>query len=157
MTSRRPLPDSSDKDNLQTTLFSGEERPPAEERKPRPGTGLLTLPWRILMQIGGQSRTTTVGLEVRDQITIGRADPTEAFMPDLDLTPYGGQEGGVSRRHALIRHHSQALFLEDLHSANGTYLNRGAVLPGRQYRLRDGDEIELGRVRLAVRFVRPPR
>jgi pSer/pThr/pTyr-binding forkhead associated (FHA) protein len=148
-------PDSKDVHRpVKTTQLDSEKLPPAKERSPQP-TGPLPTPWRLLVQILSEGKTT-VGLEVHDQIIIGRADPTEGFKPELDLTPYGGQSGGVSRRHAVIRHQDHALFLEDLRSTNGTRLNGGELRPGQPYRLRNGDEIELGTVKLAIRFIQTP-
>lgn len=49
---------------------------------------------------------------------------------------------GVSRRHAIIRHIDDAYFVEDLESANGTFVNGEPV----QFReLEAGDRITLGR------------
>jgi hypothetical protein len=140
---------------IQTSLLSGKKRPPAEARDVRPGTGFLVAPWRLLVQIG-HVNPTTVGLEVRDEIIIGRADPSQDFEPNLDLTPYGGREHGVSRRHAVIRQKEQHLFVEDLGSTNGTRLNGGELQPGRAYQLRDGDQVELGEIRLLIRFIQTP-
>ncbi len=130
---------------------------PPEERAARPQTGRLTAPWRLLLQIGGQNQTT-VGIEVKGRIVMGRSDPVGNFYPDLDLSPYGGQEGGVSRRHAVIVQDddNQAIYLEDLNSTNGTRINGFSLEPHRRYRLRDGDELEFGRVRVTLRFVRSP-
>jgi hypothetical protein len=130
---------------------------PTEERKVRAQTGRLSAPWRLLLQIGGQNQTT-VGIEVKDRIVLGRADPVAHYYPDLDLSPYGGQEGGVSRRHATIIQDddNKALYLEDLNSTNGTRINGFSLEPRRRYRLRDGDELEFGRVQMILRFVRSP-
>ncbi|NLX08904.1 MAG: FHA domain-containing protein [Chloroflexi bacterium] len=132
-------------------------RMPPEEASPRPQTSRLAAPWRLLMQIGGPTQTT-VGLEVKERIVLGRTDPVSSFYPELDLTPYGGQEGGVSRRHAMIiqDEDNKALYIEDLNSTNGTRINGFSLEPRRRYRLRDGDELELGRVRIVLRFVRSP-
>lgn len=123
----------------------------------RPQTARLAQPWRLLLQIGGETQTT-VGVEVKEYITLGRSDPVANFYPELDLTPYGGQERGVSRRHASILQDNEhkALYIEDLSSTNGTRINGFALEPRRRYRLRDGDEVELGRVRVVLRFVRSP-
>jgi pSer/pThr/pTyr-binding forkhead associated (FHA) protein len=111
----------------------------------------------LLMQIGGENQTT-VGIEVKGRIVLGRGDPVANYYPDLDLSPYGGQEGGVSRRHAAIVQddENKALYLEDLGSTNGTRINGFSLEPRRRYRLRDGDELEFGRVQMILRFVRSP-
>lgn len=130
---------------------------PKEKRQAKVQTSRLAPPWRLLLQIGRENQTT-VGIEVRDKIIIGRNDPVANMYPDLDLSPYGGQEGGVSRRHAAIVQDSEneALFLEDLNSTNGTRINGFTLEAGRRYRLRDGDELEFGQVRMVLRFVKSP-
>lgn len=138
----------------QTSLLGSSRRPMMVERAD-PQPGLLAPPWRLLMQIGGENQTT-VGMEVSNRIVIGRADPLADFYPDLDLTPYGGQENGVSRRHVAIIQGDKALYVEDQNSTNGTRINGFQLEPRQLYRLRDGDELELGRVRIVVRFVRSP-
>lgn len=139
---------------LETTHLNEPRRPVMAERDD-PKTGLMAPPWRLLMQIGGDTQTT-VGLEVRDLITIGRTDPVADFHPDLDLVPYGGQENGVSRRHLIIAQNEKKLFVQDLNTTNGSRINGYQLAPQELYRLRDGDELELGRVRIVVRFVRSP-
>ena len=154
----RPVPDESLR--RETSLLE-DSLPhavmPTEERKARAQTSRLTAPWRLLLQIGGQNQTT-VGIEVKDRIVLGRSDPVATYYPDLDLSPYGGQEGGVSRRHAAIIQDddNQALYIEDLNSTNGTRINGFSLEPRRRYRLRDGDELEFGRVQMILRFVRSP-
>lgn len=129
--------------------------PPDAQAEPA-GVRLKT-PWRLLMQVGGQYQTT-VGIEVRDTIVVGRSDPVAKFYPDLDLSPYGGQAGGVSRRHATIAQddENKALVLQDLDSTNGTRINGFPLEAHRPYRLRDGDTLEFGQVQMVLRFVRSP-
>ena len=64
----------------------------------------------------------------------------------------------MSRRHAIIiqNEENKALYIEDLSSTNGTRINNFALEPRRRYRLRDGDQLELGRIHMTVRFVRSP-
>lgn len=153
---------AEDKESLKrfTTQLDGYRvprmMPPAASSDSVPVPRVST-PWRLLMQIGGETQTT-VGLEVRDKIVIGRSDPVASFYPDLDLSPYGGQKKGVSRRHATVvqDNEQKALFLEDLNSTNGTRINGFLLEPRRRYRLRDGDELEFGKVQMVLRFVRSP-
>ncbi len=149
------LPLSSKNAKADTVLLGERVSPAVQQASPPPKTGLLALPWRLLLHLGGD-RQTTVGLEVRDHVVIGRRDPLAGFFPDLDLTAYGGKEYGVSRRHAVITQDETALYIKDLSTTNGTRLNGFQLEPERLYRLRDGDELELGRLRMVVRFVRAP-
>jgi pSer/pThr/pTyr-binding forkhead associated (FHA) protein len=113
------------------------------------------IPWRLLIQITGESHTT-VGMEVKEKIVIGRADSDVEDQPDLDLIPFGAEQRGVSRRHVLISRDDDSLFVEDLDSTNHTLLNGYALDPRQRYRLYDGDELVLGLMRLVVRFVKSP-
>jgi len=61
---------------------------------------------------------------------------------------------GVSRRHAaLVADAHGEIWLTDLKSTNGTYLNDGKVAPYVPHRLRDGDRVRLGSS-VVVKFVR---
>lgn len=84
----------------------------------------------------------------KSEILIGREDPVSNIFPDIDLTPHGGDEGGVSRRHARIFAQGNQIFIEDLNSTNYTYVNQQKLTPGQPYPLKDGDEVRLGKVRL---------
>lgn len=117
---------------------------------------LQQMPWRLRMEISGDSHNM-VGLEVKDRILIGRADPESENPPDLNLAPYGGNHLGVSRRHAVIILHENALYLEDLKSTNGTRLNGYLIEPDSGYCLRNGDEMHFGEVRVVIRFVSAPK
>jgi pSer/pThr/pTyr-binding forkhead associated (FHA) protein len=57
-----------------------------------------------------------------------------------------------SRQHALITCENASLRIEDLNSANGTYVNRNRVLPGQQLELKANDVIQIGTVQLQVRY-----
>src|SRR5690606_33178230 len=52
------------------------------------------------------------------------------------------QDVGISRMHARIFSRGRDIFVEDLESANGTFLN--GVVVNNQQRLQDGDKITLG-------------
>lgn len=83
---------------------------------------------------------------------LGRADPRSGFIPDIDLTDLRAAELGVSRQHAIIDWDEDGVKIEDMDSVNGTLLNRHQLTPNFPRIIRDGDEIELGRLSLRVRF-----
>ena len=91
---------------------------------------------------------------VMGELIIGRRHEEEDVeQPDIDLTPFGGVEKGVSRRHlALVRQHD-TIGIVDLGSANSTYLNGQRILPSERRILRDGDELRLGRLVIRISFV----
>ena len=84
------------------------------------------------------------------EITFGRLDAASATFPDIDLTPDSGLEKGVSRRHAKITRKGNDLYLEDLGSVNGTFLNGKRLTPYLPHALKDRDEIRLSRILMRI-------
>ncbi len=98
---------------------------------------------RVLLQL--DSRT--------GGLILGRSEAEGDFEPDLDLTPFDGQNLGVSRRHAALVQYHERLHLIDLNSANGTFLG-GQRLPSNvPVRLKDGDLLKLGSLVLVISAV----
>lgn len=87
-------------------------------------------------------------LSGKDNVMIGREDAVSNIFPDVDLTPHGGEEGGVSRMHARIFVENGQYMLEDENSTNFTFLNRQKLTAKTPMALHDNDEIKLGRVLL---------
>lgn len=120
------------------------------------GTGPLdlALPWVIELRIVGTA--STIQVQVQDEMLIGRADVDRKICPEIDLATFGAYASGVSRRHAMIRVKDQRLYLQDLGSTNGTLLNGALCSANQDYRLRHGDEIVLGQLRLQLLFAVVP-
>ena len=83
-----------------------------------------------------------IDLGDRKRILIGRKDGSK--RPEVDLTPYGGQEKGVSRQHAVITFDNGRYYIEDLISVNYTLLNSSRLFPGQPYPLNHGDQLQFG-------------
>jgi pSer/pThr/pTyr-binding forkhead associated (FHA) protein len=85
----------------------------------------------------------------------GRGD-SASFLIDSDITNVGRHPESdifldditVSRHHAKFVRSGGKLYLEDLGSLNGTYVNR-TLLDGRTL-LREGDEIQIGKYRATI-------
>lgn len=87
-------------------------------------------------------------LSGKDNVVVGREDAVSNIFPDVDLTPHGGEEGGVSRLHARIFIENGQYMIEDENSTNFTFLNRQRLAGKTPTPLHDNDEIKLGRVLL---------
>lgn len=91
-------------------------------------------------------------LEPQQRTILGRLDVSAYQKPDLDLTPFGALEKGVSRIHAAIFRSDETLTLVDMNSANGTHLNGQRLIPHQPRVLRDGDEIQFGKMVAHIYF-----
>ncbi len=124
---------------------------PADVAVPAPATAAPAgaLQARLIVEADNQE----FDLSGKDNITIGREDAVSNIYPDVDLTPHGGEEGGVSRLHARIFAENGQYMLEDENSTNFTFLNRQRLNGKTPTPLHDNDEVRLGRVLL--RFKTP--
>ena len=91
-----------------------------------------------------------IGLPEKDEILVGREDPVSSIFPDIDTTPYSGEEDGVSRKHARIFQQGSEYYVEDLNSINSTFLNKTKLEPNAPNVITDGDELMLGRLKFKV-------
>jgi pSer/pThr/pTyr-binding forkhead associated (FHA) protein len=79
-----------------------------------------------------------------DQTSIHIGKPNDRVPPDINVSVFSSAEV-VSRVHAAIHIEGGHFFVEDVGSANGTYLNNMPLTPSTRYRLRVGDRITLGK------------
>lgn len=91
--------------------------------------------------------------QVRNYLVIGRKDDNNDKQVDVDLVPFGALDKGVSRYHAIIQITNERLTIKDFNSSNGTLLNGALLKPMFAYRLRHGDELTLGELRLHIHFM----
>lgn len=85
------------------------------------------------------------------QVVLGRFESGAAMPADVDLTHEDDLIPSISRRHARIIGREGNHWIEDLGSANGTYLNGYQVALGESTRLKPGDRLLLGRCRLVYK------
>jgi hypothetical protein len=89
----------------------------------------------LVIRAGGGRAGETFPLE-RDKLNIGRRPDSDVFLDDVT----------VSRDHAVIVSRAGAYYLDDCGSLNGTYVNRRRI---ESHRLEDGDELQIGKYKLA--------
>ena len=71
-----------------------------------------------------------------DRMSIGRTPDASLFLDDVT----------VSRNHALLVRRRAGLYIDDLGSLNGTYVNRRRI---ESHQLAGGDEIQIGKYKLS--------
>jgi pSer/pThr/pTyr-binding forkhead associated (FHA) protein len=91
-----------------------------------------------------------IELPLSKEVVIGRLDASHAVFPDVDLSNELGAEKGVSRRHARISRRGDQVFIEDLNSLNGTFLNSTRLVADLTYPLKSSDQVQLGKLVLTV-------
>ncbi|WP_322510430.1 double zinc ribbon domain-containing protein [Chloroflexus sp.] len=82
----------------------------------------------------------------KHEYIIGREDPVSNIFPEIDLTPYGGETGGVSRQHAKIVHTGNQWSIVDLNSTNHTRVNGTRIEPQTPVPISDGTKLQFGRL-----------
>ncbi|MBC8100002.1 MAG: FHA domain-containing protein [Armatimonadetes bacterium] len=125
-----------------------------EEINPKWGTARFSS--RINLTVFSDKGEQKVSIDIANlnEMFIGRIDPDTNERPEIDLTDYGAQEKGVSRRHALIIRKDGSLHVVDKTSYNGTFLNGQRLIAEQPRVLRDGDDIRLGYLVVRVTFER---
>ena len=98
-----------------------------------------------LERLAGQGATLVIrsgggrageGFQVAEErMAIGRSPDAEVFLDDVT----------VSRNHAMLVRRGDGLYVDDLGSLNGTYVNRHRI---DSHRLVDGDELQVGKYKL---------
>lgn len=106
----------------------------------------------LLVHIVGTDQVLELDLHRPGGIVLGRMDPATPESPELNLTPFGAREAGVSRRHAQLSLTYQSMYITDLRSSNSTFVNGVKLDPYVARILRDGDRVNLGRLSLQMIF-----
>ena len=106
---------------------SGELRPVDLERVAAEGATL------VIRSGGGRAGEA---FELGDEQTrVGRSTESDVFLDDVT----------VSRNHALLVRRRDGVYVDDLGSLNGTYINRRRI---DSHKLADGDELQIGKYKL---------
>lgn len=96
----------------------------------------IDVPGASLVIRSGGGRAGEVFPVDGERLAIGRSPDAPIFLDDVT----------VSRNHALLVTRNDGIYIDDLGSLNGTYVNRHRV---ESRKLDDGDEIQVGKYKLS--------
>jgi pSer/pThr/pTyr-binding forkhead associated (FHA) protein len=88
----------------------------------------------LVIRSGGGRAGESFAIE-GDRMTIGRSPDAAVFLDDVT----------VSRNHALLVKRRDGLYVDDLGSLNGTYVNRRRI---ESHKLQSGDDLQVGKYKL---------
>jgi hypothetical protein len=88
----------------------------------------------LVIRSGGGRAGESFAIE-GDRMTIGRSPDAAVFLDDVT----------VSRNHALLVKRRDGLYIDDLGSLNGTYVNRRRI---ESHKLSSGDDLQIGKYKL---------
>lgn len=114
-----------------------DETPKAAAKAPR-----YELRGRLTQQ---DENGTVFELPDKPVISIGRLDPTQSLLPDLDLTAVDLQTS-TSRRHARILRQGDRFSIMEEQATNGTFVNGQRIEVNEPLELRSGDLVQFGSV-----------
>jgi len=89
---------------------------------------------------------------VKHRIVLGRSDEDDpTHRPDVDFLSCNALRNGISRSHAMIEtSNNNEIHLIDLDSRNGTFLNDEQLIPNQAVMIKDGDQVQLGRLKMTI-------
>lgn len=116
------------------------------EPVPTIDTDISSSPFSLVVMNSGRC----LQLHFEEDLLIGRKDEARGILPDIDLGRDGGYDAGVSRRHAILSYKDDAYYVEDLSSANGTFINGRQLTPQTPMMLSNGDELRCATLLMRV-------
>jgi FHA domain len=111
-------------------------------------------PWRIALRI--QQTEVQLIFDLTGRVMLGRRDAENNTVVNIDLSPFGADELGVSRGHLSMQLEGNSVIITDNHSLNGTYLDGRFLDPGQPHTLRHGAELTLGMMTIQVELLVNP-
>ncbi len=102
----------------------------------------------ITLIIGGIRES--LKFDNNNMITLGREDKFQTVINLFDLEPFGAVERGVSRMHCQLTLKWGQVFVTDLKSTNGTYLDGKRLEPHQPKVIKKGSKLSLGRLSIRI-------
>ena len=139
-----------DTDPLESTEIGWTGTPPTNDHRENTSLPQGNSPLAIRLKIGHEKREAEFLLN--KIITLGRTDSNSKIYPEVDLTYDSELAQSVSRRHATVVKQKGLIFIEDLASINGTFVNGKRLIPFVPEIICDGDMIQLGKLLIEVKI-----
>jgi pSer/pThr/pTyr-binding forkhead associated (FHA) protein len=155
------------KDSMgETNALGSQMRQQLYESLQRGGLELPSLPTTLpeeadetsRVMVGSVVRLVSMDLDRAVLLTPGRScvlgrRDSSGQKPDVDLSLWAGAQGGISRQHAELRQSEDGIvYLRDLGSTNGTFINGQRLTAQREYRVESGAELQFGNLILKINF-----
>jgi pSer/pThr/pTyr-binding forkhead associated (FHA) protein len=83
---------------------------------------------------------------------LGRFAKSTPRGKHVDLSPFSAQDRGVSRIHAQLHMDDNKLYITDMDSTNGTFVDGVRLQPHQPHLLRQGSQIILGRMSIQIMY-----
>jgi len=125
-------------------IVPSDYKPPTQAKSKRVFTDIVTS-CQLMLENGGGLFEFPLPPD-KTTVTIGRKSDYPNEPVSINLAPFNGFEFGVSRTHARFERAGSRLFLRDLASTNGTWLNGDRLTAHHVYEVAHGDRIEFGRL-----------
>ncbi len=105
----------------------------------------------LIFQIGDDQ--LSISLKLAERLILGRQSSHMVDRPDLDLGRFKAAEHGISRIHATLECNEVGVFLMDLGSRNGTFINGQALAAFSPCYLSNGDVLRFGKLSLTLALI----
>jgi pSer/pThr/pTyr-binding forkhead associated (FHA) protein len=137
-----------------TTIFTDDSptlhRALYQQSNTPKGTASLGQNREVILLIRGLPERLMVNEDT--EYTLGRFNMSSHLDSEVDLSPYGANDRGVSRNHASLQMKANNLYITDLGSTNGTFVAGVRLHPNEPTLIHKGDEVLLGRLQVQILF-----
>lgn len=104
---------------------------------------------QVLFVFPDLEKTSVFDLE-QEKVFVGWHDKQTGALPGIDLTKFSAFDFGVSRQHAMISRQVSGLYITDLNSHNGTYINHRQLPADKPIPLLNEALVHLGQMAIQV-------